>query len=110
MIIQIGARLGYAVRGLIFAIIGVLALLAAGGGQKQAVGTQGALELLLAQPFGRALLWLVAAGLFCFAIWRVIQAISILTIAAATEKEFYGGSRCLVAPSSILPFVSWLSA
>jgi hypothetical protein len=75
LIIQIGARAGYAARGVIFAIIGLLALLAAAGGRNQAVGAKGALELLLAEPFGRAMLWLVAAGLLCFAIWRVIQSI-----------------------------------
>lgn len=72
--IQIGARAGYAARGVIFTIIGILALLAATGSRKQAVGTKGALELILAQPFGRAVLWLVSAGLLCFAVWRIIQA------------------------------------
>jgi cytochrome bd-type quinol oxidase subunit 2 len=75
MFIQIGARAGYAARGLIFTSIGTLALLAAAGGRKQAVGTKGALELLLTEPLGRAMLWFVAAGLLCFAIWRVIQSI-----------------------------------
>jgi hypothetical protein len=75
IVIQIGARAGYAARGVIFAIIGLLALLAAAGGRNQAVGTKSALELLVTEPFGRVMLWLVAAGLLCFAIWRVIQSI-----------------------------------
>jgi hypothetical protein len=73
-ILQVGARAGYAARGVIFTIIGMLAFLAAAGSRKQAVGTRGALELLLAQPFGRAVLWSVSVGLLCFAIWRIIQA------------------------------------
>ncbi len=74
-LLQVGARAGYAARGVIFTIIGTLAFLAATGSGSQAVGTKGALELLLAQPFGRALLWFVSAGLLCFVVWRIIQAL-----------------------------------
>jgi hypothetical protein len=73
--IQLGARAGYAARGLVFATIGLFAFLAAFGSGSQAVGTKGALEVLLHQPFGRALLWAVALGLLGFAIWRVIQSV-----------------------------------
>ena len=73
--IQSGARAGYAARGLVFATIGLFAFLAALEGRSQAVGTKGALEVLLHQPFGQALLWAVAVGLLCFAIWRVIQSV-----------------------------------
>jgi len=71
---QVSARAGYAARGVIFTIIGSLAFLAAKDSRSPAVGTRGALELLLAQPFGWALLWFVSAGLLCFAVWRIIQA------------------------------------
>jgi hypothetical protein len=73
--IQIAARLGYATRGFVFVIIGGFAGLAALDAHWHIVGTRGALQALLAQPFGRALLWVVAAGLFCFACWRLIQAV-----------------------------------
>jgi Domain of Unknown Function (DUF1206) len=73
--IQIAARLGYATRGLVFVIIGAFAGLAALDAHWRMVGTRGALQALLTQPFGRALLWIVAAGLFCFACWRVVQAV-----------------------------------
>lgn len=73
-LIQAGARAGYAARGVVFTIIGVLALLAAAGSRRRVIGTTGALELLLDQPFGRALLGFVSAGLLCFAFWRIIQA------------------------------------
>lgn len=58
-----------------FIIIGAFAFLAALGSRNHTVGTKGALEALLVQPFGRLLLWLVVAGLFFFGMWRVIQAV-----------------------------------
>jgi hypothetical protein len=73
--IQVAARLGYAARGLVFVIVGGFAVLAALDARSPIVGTRGAMQSLLTHPFGRALLWAIAAGLFCFACWRAIQAI-----------------------------------
>jgi hypothetical protein len=73
--IQVAARLGYAARGPVFVIVGGFAVLAALDARNPIVGTRGAMQSLLAHPFGRALLWAIAAGLFCFACWRAIQGI-----------------------------------
>ena len=68
------ARLGYAARGLVNLLVGLLALLAAtGGGDVE--GSKGALRALLSQPLGRTLLAVVAAGLFGFALWRFLQSV-----------------------------------
>ena len=56
------ARLGYASKALIYAIVGCMAAAAAlnrGGG---ITATRRALRVLLAQPFGNALLFIVASG------------------------------------------------
>ena len=68
-------RIGYAARGIVFLIIGSFALLAAGGFGADAQGTRDALELLFQQPFGGYFLWTLAAGLSCFAGWRVLQSV-----------------------------------
>lgn len=72
--IEMLARAGYAARGFVYIMIGVLAVLAAFG-RSEIEGTEGALERLFAQPFGTALVWLMALGLAAFAVWRMVQAV-----------------------------------
>jgi hypothetical protein len=69
------ARLGYGARGVVYAIIGYLALrLALGEGGGRTTGAHGALERVSAQPFGVFLLALLAVGLTAFVAWRWVQA------------------------------------
>jgi hypothetical protein len=69
------ARTGFAARGLIYSIIGVLAFeLALGTGGKKA-DQQGALAALAGQPFGKVLLVAVTIGLAGYALWRLLHAL-----------------------------------
>src|SRR5512141_495037 len=65
------ARAGYAAKGVVYLLIGVLALQAAAGVGGRTTGTSGALHVLLRQPLGRWLLALVAVGLTGCAAWRL---------------------------------------
>ena len=68
------ARLGYAAKGIVYGIVGVLAVQAAtraGGG---AEGTRGAISAIGAQPFGQVLLGLTALGLLGYVVWRFTAA------------------------------------
>lgn len=70
------ARIGYIAKGVVYAITGVLAFMAAfnmGGGQ--ASSKTGVVDFLQKQPFGNALLVLLALGLICYSGWRFFQAI-----------------------------------
>lgn len=69
------ARLGYAARGVVHLLVGGLAVLAALGRGGATTGSKGALQTLLEQPLGTVWLVLVAAGLLCFAAWRVLQSV-----------------------------------
>jgi Domain of Unknown Function (DUF1206) len=73
--LELLARLGYAARGAVSLIIGVLALLAALGRGGGATGSKGALQALFSQPLGAVLLGAVALGLFGFAMWRAFQSL-----------------------------------
>ncbi|PTW62345.1 uncharacterized protein DUF1206 [Breoghania corrubedonensis] len=68
------ARLGYAARGLVYAVIGSFALLAATG-YGQSKDTNGALEAILSAPFGALAAMALIAGFICYAGWRAIQAV-----------------------------------
>lgn len=72
--IEILARSGYAARGVVYLIVGFFAVLAAFG-RSEVEGTEGALQYLLSQPFGTALVGAVAFGMAAFCVWRLVQAV-----------------------------------
>ena len=68
------ARAGFVARGLIYGIIGVLALKLALGAGGKTTNQKGALETVAHQPFGKLLLILVAVGLAGYSVWRIVRA------------------------------------
>jgi hypothetical protein len=70
------ARLGYGARGVVYGLVGALALLAAIGSGGQTGGSRSALQTVLAQPFGKLWLVLIAIGLFGFCAWRFLEALT----------------------------------
>jgi hypothetical protein len=68
------ARAGLVARGVVYAVIGILALKLAVGDGGKATNQQGALKTIADRPFGKTLLVLVAIGLAGYAIWRLVRA------------------------------------
>jgi uncharacterized protein DUF1206 len=68
------ARAGLAARGVVYLVIGVLAIKLALGDGGKTTNQQGALETIAQQPFGTVLLILVAFGLAGYASWRLLRA------------------------------------
>lgn len=72
--VDAAARAGFTARGVIYALIGVLALrIAFGGGGKQA-DRSGALEEIAEKPFGVVLLWVLGIAVAGMALWRLSEA------------------------------------
>jgi hypothetical protein len=69
------ARLGFAVGGIVYIVIGMLAIQVARADYSQSPGPEGAMERIGAQPFGHILLAVVTIGLFGYAAWCFVQAV-----------------------------------
>lgn len=100
-------RIGYAARGIVFLIIGSFALLAAGGLGTHPEGARDALELLFRWPLGTYFLWVLAAGLLCFAGWRFLQSVFDVDLHG---NSFYGWMRRVMLGGSSLFYVALAAA
>jgi hypothetical protein len=72
------AKVGLTAKGIVYCLIGIIAFMAAfelGGNSKSGSGKTGVFQFLLDASYGKILLGLIAIGLLCYAIWRLIQAI-----------------------------------
>lgn len=70
------SRLGYASRGVIYLVIGWLALSFALGQGGETADSKQALKLISYQEYGELMLGVVAVGFVAFALWRGVQAIA----------------------------------
>ena len=68
------ARLGYAARGTVFLILGYFCAFAAYASSRP-LDSNDAFRSMLSKPLGGILLGTIGAGLFCFAVWRLAQAL-----------------------------------
>jgi hypothetical protein len=68
------ARVGLAARGLIYVLVGALAIDVARGGSAR-TDQKGAFQKIAEQPFGQTMLWVVAGGLVAYGLWRLGEGI-----------------------------------
>lgn len=69
------ARFGFAAKGFVYFVIGLLALRVALGMGGETTDTAGALQEIVVQPFGKLLLALVAVGIIGYVLWRIVQTV-----------------------------------
>lgn len=67
-------RIGFLAKGVVYLLIGVLALMSAFSNGGETTGKQGAVRRIAEQPFGEFALAVIAVGLFAYAFWRVLCA------------------------------------
>ena len=70
------ARLGYAAKGIVYILVGWLAAGAARGLGEVPSGSEHVFASVLDQPFGRALLAIIALGLIGYTLWRLVAAVA----------------------------------
>ena len=71
------AKAGLTAKGIVYCLIGILAFMAAfrfGGQSTSSADTTGAFKSIEDLPAGKWLLLAVGLGLFCYAVWRVVEA------------------------------------
>jgi Domain of Unknown Function (DUF1206) len=68
------ARAGLTARGVLYILIGWVAVLVALGQSSHHADQQGALQLLVGQPYGLVSLWLLGIGFAGYALWRLSEA------------------------------------
>ena len=70
------ARVGYVAKAVLYGTIGILAAQVALGSGGRTTDTRGALRELMDAPYGRAMLIVIAVGLFGYALWAFVRAIT----------------------------------
>ena len=72
---EVLARIGYGVRGLIYITMGLLAINVAFGKGGTPTDMQGAITIIGKQPAGLILLWIILVGLISYSLWGIIRAV-----------------------------------
>jgi hypothetical protein len=97
-------RVGDGAYGVVHLVVAVLALQVAFGGSSGSGGEldqKGAVKAIAAQPFGAVLLWVLALGLFAFAIWQILTAALgfkwVTKKGKRTRRRIGAGGRAVVA-------------
>jgi len=71
------ARFGLLAEGVLYAVIGLLAIDVAQGDRREEAGSSGAIETVASQPYGQWLLGVLTVGFFAMAAWRLLQAANV---------------------------------
>lgn len=73
-VLDVVTRIGFGAKGIVTILVGVLALRFALRRGGEITGQEGAVELVLREPFGRLMLAVLAAGLASYALWMFVAA------------------------------------
>ncbi|MEV0096990.1 DUF1206 domain-containing protein [Streptomyces sp. NPDC050738] len=87
--LTVAGRAGFVARGVVYVLIGALAVRIAFGDGGGSADRQGALHQIAAQPFGKVMLWALVVGFAGMALWRGSRAL----LSAGPERK--AGSRLL---------------
>ncbi|MET8413898.1 DUF1206 domain-containing protein [Streptomyces sp. NPDC005195] len=94
---EYAARAGLTARGVIYLLVGVLALQIAFGGSGKQADRGGALSEIAQKPFGAVMLWALGLGLVGMALWRLSEAVfgSAGQDGGKAKKRLLSAGRCV---------------
>jgi hypothetical protein len=95
--IRAGARAGFVARGVVYALLGVLALRVAFDGSPEQADRGGAVARLADRPFGGFLVWALAVGFAGMTLWRLSEA----AFGAAGQDGDKAGKRLMSAARAV---------
>ncbi|WP_307813844.1 DUF1206 domain-containing protein [Streptomyces sp. N35] len=98
-------RAGFAARGVVYVLIGALAVQMALGGGGKSADRQGALSKIAEQPFGKFMLWALVVGFGSMALWRASRAVLTRGPDRKTPSRLLDGGRAL-----FYGFICWATA
>ncbi|WP_442816765.1 DUF1206 domain-containing protein [Streptomyces sp. NBC_01304] len=98
-------RAGFAARGVVYVLIGALAVQMAVGTGGKSADRQGALAKIAEQPFGKIMLWVLAVGFGSMALWRASRAVLARGPHRKTPSRLLDGGRAL-----FYGFICWATA
>jgi hypothetical protein len=99
------ARAGLVARGVLYILIGWVAILVALGQSSRHADQQGALQLLAGKPYGMVSLWLLGIGFAGYALWRLSEA----AFGVAGEGNGAGPRLKSLARAVIYAFFAYLT-
>ncbi len=99
------ARAGLTARGVLYILIGWVAILVALGQTSRQADQQGALQLLAGQPYGLVSLWLLGIGFAGYALWRLSEA----AFGVTGEGDGAGARLKSMARAVIYAFFAYLT-
>jgi hypothetical protein len=94
---EVLARAGLTARGVIYILIGLVAILVAVGQSGKEADQAGALKLVASTPFGLFALWLLGLGFAAYALWRLSEAVF-----GVTGEGYGAGPRLKSAARAVI--------
>ncbi|MGK3944151.1 DUF1206 domain-containing protein [Streptomyces sp. RP5T] len=96
-VMQGAARAGFTARGVIYLLVGVLALQIAFGDGKRQADRGGALAALADKPFGSVVLWALGIGLVGMTLWRLSEVVfgAVGPDGGKATKRLLSATRCV---------------
>jgi hypothetical protein len=102
--VHASARIGLVARGVLYAVVGMLALRLAFRQAHETADKNGALLAVARQPFGKALLVILAIGFACYCAWMVVR---VFTIREDSAGKAWGKRTSAIFRAAVYGVLTW---